>query len=179
MHKSKLILALVLGLAVSLSGIYGCAGKKKPPEEQEKAIQAPEKKPAPPAPRVERQRRRTVEEKPAPTEIKFQTIYFDFDKSDIKPDQRSSLSRNADLMMKNNSLRILIGGHCDERGTNEYNLALGQRRADSVQRFLVDYGISSSRIQTISYGEERPVDSGHNESAWSKNRRCELTTIQR
>ena len=77
-------------------------------------------------------------------------------------------------MSKYNTVRIRIEGHCDERGTEEYNMALGQRRADSVERYLTDYGISSSRITTVSYGEMRLVDSEHNEAAWSKNRRGEI-----
>ena len=84
------------------------------------------------------------------------------------------VSSNALLMSKYQTVRIQLAGHCDERGTDEYNMALGQRRADSVKEYLTDYGISGSRISTISYGEMRQADSGHNEAAWALNRRCEI-----
>jgi len=87
---------------------------------------------------------------------------------------RGLLNKNASLLNEHKNVRILLEGHCDERGTNEYNQALGQRRAKSIEQYLTDYGISSSRISTISYGEERPVAAGHNETAWAKNRRCEF-----
>ena len=98
-------------------------------------------------------------------------IYFDFDRSDLKPEAQEVLKRKAEWLRKNHSESVIIEGHCDERGTNEYNLALGDRRAQSAKNFLNDLGIAKSRLTTISYGEERPADSRHNEDAWSKNRR--------
>lgn len=98
-------------------------------------------------------------------------IYFDYDSAVLTSEAQEILKRKAEFLRKNN-LSIIIEGHCDERGTNEYNMALGERRAESAKAFLVNLGISASRITTISYGEERPVDPGHNESAWQKNRRA-------
>ena len=82
------------------------------------------------------------------------------------------LKENAELLKKYPKVKIQIEGHCDERGTNEYNLALGERRANSTKNYLVSLGISPDRISTISYGEEKPLDPGHNEEAWAKNRRA-------
>jgi peptidoglycan-associated lipoprotein len=98
------------------------------------------------------------------------TIYFDFDASALRPDAKEGLKDNAGFM-GSNSGGVVIEGHCDERGSEEYNLALGMRRAEAAKRFLVDLGVESSRLTTISFGEERPAASGSSESAWAKNRR--------
>jgi peptidoglycan-associated lipoprotein len=98
-------------------------------------------------------------------------IYFDFDRSDLKPETQEILKGKAEWLRNNPGESVIIEGHCDERGTNEYNLALGDRRAQSANNFLNDLGIKKSRLTTISYGEERPADPRHNEDAWSKNRR--------
>jgi len=102
-------------------------------------------------------------------------IYFDFDKSNLLPLAQDILRRKADWLWSNAGASVVIEGHCDERGTNEYNLALGDRRAESARSFLIDLGVAGSRLTTISYGEERPVDSGHNEESWAKNRRAHFT----
>jgi peptidoglycan-associated lipoprotein len=99
-------------------------------------------------------------------------IHFDFDQSVLTPDARDILERKAAWLRRNPSASVLIEGHCDERGTAEYNIALGERRARSAMDFLVDLGISASRLSTVSYGEERPLDPRHNEAAWAKNRRA-------
>lgn len=99
-------------------------------------------------------------------------IYFDFDKYDIRPGDMAILKGNAELLKKYHRVKIQIEGHCDERGTNEYNLALGERRANSTRNYLLSIGVSPERISIISYGEERPLDSGHTEDAWTKNRRA-------
>ncbi|OQX62551.1 MAG: peptidoglycan-associated lipoprotein [Desulfococcus sp. 4484_241] len=99
-------------------------------------------------------------------------IHFDFDKATLTSEAREILKRKAKWLEENPDASIVIEGHCDERGTTEYNLALGDRRAKAARDFLVDLGISASRIDTISYGEERPLDPGHNEAAWAKNRRA-------
>ena len=99
-------------------------------------------------------------------------IHFDFDKYDIRPGDTEILKENAALLMKHPNVKIQIEGHCDERGTVEYNLALGEIRANSTKKYLISLGISPDRISTISYGEERPLDPGHNEEAWAKNRRA-------
>ncbi|MBW2167572.1 MAG: peptidoglycan-associated lipoprotein Pal [Deltaproteobacteria bacterium] len=100
-----------------------------------------------------------------------ENIYFDFDKSNLKPEAQEVLKRKAEWLRNNPGESVVIEGHCDERGTNEYNLALGDRRAQSAKNFLINLGIARSRLTTISYGEERPADPRQNETAWSKNRR--------
>ncbi len=100
-----------------------------------------------------------------------ENIYFDFDKSDLKPEAQEVLKRKAEWLRNNPGESIIVEGHCDERGTNEYNLALGDRRAQSAKSFLVDLGIAESRLTRISYGEERPADPRHNKEAWAQNRR--------
>jgi len=99
-------------------------------------------------------------------------IHFDFDKYDIRPADAAILKGNADLLKKYHNVKVQIEGHCDERGTVEYNLALGERRANSTRNYLVSIGVSPERISTISYGKERPLDPAHNEAAWTKNRRA-------
>jgi len=98
-------------------------------------------------------------------------IYFDFDKYEVRPQDIGILKENAALIMKSPTLKIQIEGHCDERGTAEYNLALGERRANSAKKYLVSLGIPADRLSTISYGKEMPLDPGHTEEAWAKNRR--------
>jgi peptidoglycan-associated lipoprotein len=104
----------------------------------------------------------------------FKVIYFDFDESTLRADAQEALRFNAQIMRDNPDLRVQIHGHCDERGTEEYNLALGQRRAESAKRYLVDLGIRPARVNTKTFGEARPAVVGHNESAWAKNRRDEF-----
>ena len=101
-------------------------------------------------------------------------IYFDFDSYALRPDARATLKDNAESIKKVPNVIVQIEGHCDERGTQEYNLALGERRALATREYLINLGVSGDRIITISYGEEDPVDFGHNEAAWAKNRRCEF-----
>ena len=107
-----------------------------------------------------------------------ENIQFDFDKSELKPEARAILVKKAEWLRNNPEFSVRVEGHCDERGTNEYNLALGERRANSAWKFLNALGISGSRMTTISYGEERPADPRHNEMAWSKNRRDEFKLIR-
>ena len=108
----------------------------------------------------------------ATPEASVRDINFDFDSSIIRPDAREILKGNADFLLKNRAATIVIEGHCDERGTAEYNMALGQRRAQETKKYLVNLGIKESTIRTISYGEERPLDPGNTEEAWAKNRRA-------
>jgi peptidoglycan-associated lipoprotein len=103
-------------------------------------------------------------------------IYFEFDSSTLTTEAQLILKKKAEWLQNNPEAMSTIEGHCDDRGTNEYNIALGDRRATSAKTFLVDLGISASRLTTISYGEERPVDLEKNEDAWAKNRRCRFTT---
>jgi len=102
----------------------------------------------------------------------FKDIHFNFDKYDIRPGDAAILKENAALLKKFPSVKIQIEGHCDDRGTVEYNLALGERRANRTKDYLVSLGISTARISTISYGKEKPLDPGHSEEAWATNRRA-------
>jgi peptidoglycan-associated lipoprotein len=120
-----------------------------------------------------------VEEKPVvappvyktPDVVMQEDIYFEFDKSTLTPAAQDNLMRKAEWLRENADVTATVEGHCDNRGTNEYNLALGDRRAESAKAFLVDLGIDASRLTTISYGEERPVCSEQDEECWAKNRR--------
>lgn len=106
-------------------------------------------------------------------------IHFDFDKFDVRREDETILKENAAWLKKNPKAKIQIEGHCDERGTSDYNLALGERRANHVKQYLVSLGIASDRLSTISYGEERALDSGHHEEAWSKNRRVHFVVLSK
>ena len=109
----------------------------------------------------------------AEAKTSISTVYFDFDKSNLKADVRELLQSNADVLMRYTSWKATIEGHCDERGSTEYNLALGERRAAAVQQYYVDYGVDPGRLKIISYGEEHPAVVGTGEEVWSKNRRGE------
>jgi peptidoglycan-associated lipoprotein len=106
-------------------------------------------------------------------------IHFDFDKYEVRPEDEAILKENAAFLKNNPKMRIQIEGHCDERGTVEYNLALGERRANNTKKYLVFLGIPADLISTISYGKERPLDKGHNEEAWAKNRRAHIVVISK
>ena len=165
------IAVLVIALAVAVTGCK----KKMPPEA-----------PPPPPPRVEevappapdttgqaaRERQATMDADRA----RIVTVYFDYDKSDIRPEQRDRITTNAEIFRRWTDWPVSIEGHCDERGTVEYNLALGERRALAAKQALVAAGIEGARLSTVSYGEERPADPGHDETAWGKNRRAEFKT---
>lgn len=110
--------------------------------------------------------------------LEGEAIYFEFDRSFIKPEYRAILREKAAVLRDNPSISIRIEGNCDERGTNEYNIALGERRANSARSFLMSLGISSSRIEVMSYGEERPLFLGHDEESWSRNRRDDFVVIK-
>jgi len=103
-------------------------------------------------------------------------VFFDFDKFDLKPDAQTTLKKQAAWLQKYPNVMVTVEGHADERGTREYNLALGERRASAVKNYLAALGIAQSRVKTISYGKERPVALGHDEAAWSQNRRG-VTTL--
>jgi peptidoglycan-associated lipoprotein len=106
-------------------------------------------------------------------------IHFDFDRYEVRPEDAQILKENAALFKKYPNVKIQIEGHCDERGTVEYNLALGERRANSAKSYLTTLGIPSSRISIISYGKERPLDPAHNEDAWTKNRRAHTIILSK
>ncbi|MFQ5882553.1 MAG: peptidoglycan-associated lipoprotein Pal [Candidatus Methylomirabilales bacterium] len=111
-------------------------------------------------------------------ESPLKDVFFDFDKSLLRDDAKKTLGDNIRWLKANPQVRILVEGHCDERGTNEYNLALGERRAKAVRDYLVAGGIGANRISTISYGEERPFLLGHDESAWKWNRRGHFVVVR-
>ena len=105
-------------------------------------------------------------------ELQIPDVYFDFDKYNLKPEAQETLKKGAPAYMKYRDYKLVVEGHCDERGTAEYNLALGEKRAQEAAKFLTDLGIEKDRIKTISYGKEMPADKGHDEAAWAKNRRA-------
>ena len=105
----------------------------------------------------------------------LEAIYFDFDKSDLRQDARNVLLKNADILLKvQTDAKVKIEGNCDERGSAEYNLALGERRARSAMQYLITLGVKSDRLSIISFGKEKPAVEGHDEAAWDKNRRAEF-----
>jgi peptidoglycan-associated lipoprotein len=109
----------------------------------------------------------------------LQPVYFDFDSFAIRSDAKPTLMSNSKAIQDNSGWGVItIEGHTDERGSEEYNLALGERRANSVRRYLVDLGVSSSRLNVVSFGESKPRAMGHDESAWRYNRRAEFTAVQ-
>ncbi len=178
---------LILSIACLLVFSFVTSCKKKveqapPPPPQVKEQPPMEKVEQPPAkpPVLTEQEifeRKTLEELNA--EKPMGMIHFDYDKFFIRDDAKSTLEANAAFLKKWRSVNLLIEGHCDERGTEEYNLALGEKRAKSTYDYLISLGISSGRLKIISYGKSQPVDMGHNEIAWQKNRRAQFTIIEK
>ncbi|OGR00694.1 MAG: peptidoglycan-associated lipoprotein [Deltaproteobacteria bacterium RIFOXYD12_FULL_55_16] len=105
-------------------------------------------------------------------------VYFDFDKSDIRADQNDRVKKNGDLLIGSAGVRVRVEGNCDERGTNEYNMALGERRAISAVKYLVNMGVAEGRVDTLSFGEEKPLNFGHDEMAWAQNRRDDFVIVK-
>ncbi len=179
-RKSTRAIALLIAMTAALSFASAC--KKKPPTTTEGArpTEAPSRSGnetvvSPPSssqpPSV------TSESIPSDLTILNQKGYlkdafFDYNKSDLRDDARSALSANADWLKQHANLQFLIEGHCDDRGTTEYNLALGDRRANSAREYLVSLGIDSARIRTVSYGKERPFCTAETEDCWQQNRRA-------
>jgi peptidoglycan-associated lipoprotein len=162
MHKASVLLVGVLVLLLFSS----CGKKPSPAEEPTPPVVTEEETPQiPPQVTEEEVTKREI------TEEDLQPIYFDFDRHALRPDDRGILSLNAQVLKENPAVRIRIEGNCDERGTVEYNLALGEKRARAAKDYLINLGVDADRISIISYGKERPQYSGHNEQAWSKNRR--------
>jgi peptidoglycan-associated lipoprotein len=108
----------------------------------------------------------------------YAPVYFEYDSSRIAPGERGKLEQVADEMKRRRGLTLIVEGHCDERGSREYNMALGERRALAVRAYLIGLGIDAARIQTKSFGEEKPAVMGHDEAAWSRNRRAELALYE-
>jgi len=147
--------------------LVGCAHAQPPAEPAAQQAAKPAPPPAPAAKPVEAAR------KPAPT-MSPASIYFDFDESLLKPGARTALDEFYDTVQKRPDLHVRIEGNCDERGTTEYNLALGQRRANAAKTYLEKLGLDASRIRTISNGKEKPRAPGHDEDSWRENRRDDL-----
>jgi len=174
--KRSIIYSMVAIVAFGFAGCT-CGGPEPAP------MMATEQVPPPPPPVVEKEPVPAPEPVPTLAESAaaagaLMNTYFDFDKSNLTPEAIGKLDKTAAWMQKNPKVKIEIAGNCDERGTNEYNMALGERRANSAKKYLVSMGIASDRLSTISYGEERPVDPGHNEAAWAKNRRDEYRIVE-
>ncbi len=181
-----------LSLAIALLFFVGCARKAVKKEEPQitkpevKVVQPP-KRVVPPKPEVspeerermarEKEERLAAEFRMSAQDFESELVHFDFDKSEIKPEYKAILDRKAEFLLKYKSVVAEIEGHCDERGTIQYNIALGERRSVSAKRYLVALGVEEGRLKTISYGEEKPLDPGHSEEAWSKNRRAKFRIL--
>ena len=180
--KIALILCLVLTLVVLAPACKKKATGETVPDPDAQQIQTPEPIEPEPAPVEQVEGFKTAD--PDVREIdqsaaaindrgELKIIYFGYDRDELTDAARSNLRQNANWLKANPQWNVVLQGHCDERGTIEYNLALGQRRANSVRSYMASLGVDASRVRTVSYGEERPVDNGHNEAAWAKNRRAE------
>ena len=184
----------VIALLILISAAGACA-KKKPPVARPVApppptAATPTRPPAPPQPVAEPQ---PVPAEPVPDEdtlaskdideinrnSPFQPVFFGYDQAEVDEPGQQALNVNAELMKKYGTWIVTIEGHCDERGTAEYNLALGERRALAARNYLVALGIPADRLRTVSYGKEFPFDPGHDESAWSKNRRAHFVVTSK
>jgi peptidoglycan-associated lipoprotein len=167
-------------VALISSGLYGCKGAQQAKEEGVKTTQpagegattgqetgTSEQKELPPGPKEQPE---PVE--PVRPELALKDVHFDLDSFAIKPSETGILEDDAKWMKDNPSAVITVEGHCDERGTVEYNLSLGERRANAAKDYLVTLGVDASRLKTISYGKSKPIDTGHDEAAWAKNRRA-------
>jgi peptidoglycan-associated lipoprotein len=181
----KKLTVLFASLLLVFSFFSSCRKKVEetpppPPQVQEQPkVEKVEKPPAKEPELTEEEifEQKTLEEINA--EEHLEMIHFDFDKYFIREDAKPVLRENAQWLKKWDSVKILIEGHCDERGTEEYNLALGEKRAKSARDYLISLGISPDRIEIISYGKSQPIDPGHNEIAWQKNRRAEFIIIEK
>jgi peptidoglycan-associated lipoprotein len=178
-YGSFLILFIALAFVTA-----GCAKKAEPPKPVEE-VKAPVAAPAPAPVEKPQEEVKIQTQAPMPSlddEIKAlqeKNIYFDFDKFDLKPESQDILNQDATFLKAHSNVTIQIAGNCDERGTVEYNLALGERRAKAAMDFLVTLGIEKERISTISYGKEKPLDPGNTEEAWAKNRNDQFVIINK
>ena len=175
---------IVIGVIFSLMVMVACA--KKAVREEPLVTGTAEEKPAEEVGIEEESLEASLEKKEYPgIEGEFlessllNDIHFGFDRYDLTPTAREILSQNAELLLENPGAKIQIEGHCDERGTIEYNLALGERRSNAARQYLISLGVSTDSMSTISYGEEMPVDPRSNEEAWAKNRRSHFIILSR
>jgi peptidoglycan-associated lipoprotein len=172
----------LIAIAVLAAGtfFFGAGCKKKPPtttEETRPPVEAPPPAATPVAPPTtapsDDVQQEVLSQDLAELNRKgyLQDAYFDYDQADLRDDARTALAANAEWLKKFPSIQLLVEGHCDERGTNEYNLALGDRRANAAKEYLASLGVDGSRVRTVSYGEERPFCNESAESCWQQNRR--------
>lgn len=145
---------------------------KKADDAKKSAVALEEAKGAEAAAAADQKSREKAAAMPAKDLYELADIYFDYDKFSLRDEARGILNKHADWLNRNKDVILAVEGHCDERGTAEYNLALGERRANAAAKFLIDNGVDAKRIKTISYGEELPLDPGHSEESWAKNRRA-------
>ena len=164
----KLLALLFVGLVIA--GCESQAPEPPPAPEPEPVVEQPPPPPPPPPPPAFNDRIEPYY--PGTTRLLERVFYFEFDRAVINSADLEALQVHADVLRDNPSRRVVIEGHCDERGTREYNLALGERRADAVRSFLTAAGVSGSRVETVSYGEERPDDPGSGDDSWARNRRA-------
>jgi peptidoglycan-associated lipoprotein len=179
-RNSMRAMATLIALAVALSFAGAC--KKKPPTTTEGARPTGESPTRPgetqvPGPSTSQPP--TVDSEAIPSDVAainargyLQDAFFDYNKSDLRDDARAALSKNADWLKRHTNLQFLIEGHCDDRGTTEYNLALGDRRANAAREYLTSLGVDGARIRTVSYGKERPFCTAETEECWQQNRRA-------
>jgi peptidoglycan-associated lipoprotein len=173
MKRFSRMLMFVLAATLTFS-VAGCA--KKPVKSAEVPPAPAPTTEAPPTPAPTPEPAPAPEPaKPAVTASDLQIVYFAYDSFSLDDQGRAALDNNAKLMRENPSLAVSVDGHCDERGTVEYNQALGQKRAEAVQQYLTELGLGVERFRVISYGKERPASEGHDEAAWARNRRVEFT----
>jgi peptidoglycan-associated lipoprotein len=170
MRKNLTLIGIAVLFAFGMTIFTGCAEKKTVVKDE--AVQEQKSQAAQPAATPAAKEQSAKVEAAATAESVIRDINFDFDQSTIRPDAREILKANADILLKKGAAKITIEGYCDERGTAEYNMALGERRAQEAKKYIVNLGVKAAQIKTISYGEERPLDPGHNEDAWAKNRRA-------
>jgi peptidoglycan-associated lipoprotein len=199
---SKVLKAFVCGIAVvGIVLVPACRTKKTPPPVTTPTVTSTSSTPPPPVDTtvkppddfvktdtVAAEPKVTVEALPADIDQLnrvvqekgfLQDAFFDYNESTLSSNAQSALSASAAWLKQNPNYNLLIEGHCDERGTEQYNLALGDRRANIAREYLATLGVDQSRIRTVSYGEERPFDAGHDESSWAKNRRAHLVLVGR
>jgi peptidoglycan-associated lipoprotein len=189
MTKRSLFYGLSFLLAITMAFLVSACAKRICVSEEE-AAKAPETVTAKPAetvapkpmveeamPTTEALKEEVLAMAEGRTSAGLLPVYFDFDKYNMRSDQTSRLDHNAKWLKKNSAAMVRIEGNCDERGSSEYNLALGERRANSAKDYLTNMGIAPERIETLSYGEERPLCLEHDEECWTKNRRADFATI--
>jgi len=197
---TKVAKGFILGLVLIAAAIMpACRAKKAPPPP--KVAPTETTSTAPPVPVTTTETRvvnppdfvqptpqPTITTEPLPSDIEtlnrvaeqrgyLQDAFYAFDESTLSADAQTALTTSANWLKKNSQYNLLIEGHCDERGTEQYNLALGDRRANSAKEYMAALGVDGSRIRTVSYGEERPFDPCHDEAAWAKNRRAHLVIV--